>query len=266
MTFSVAGIEVSPLVPPLVAFVFAAVCAPVGISGAFILLPFQVSVLGFTSPSVTPTNLLYNIVATPGGVIGYGTKRKLDWGLLRLTLVGTVPGVIAGAFLRTQFLADPERFRAFAGAVLLGLGLKLAWEVARKGSSREDPVPSREPAAAIISVALAVGIVGGIYGIGGGAIIAPVLTSIFHMPLQRVAGVALAGTFVTSAVGIAAFEVLGTASDAAHGPDWLLGLLFGIGGFAGSYAGARLQDRLPPRPLKGLLAVLVLGAGIAYLL
>ena len=32
-----------------------------GVSGAFLLLPFQVSVLGFTSPAVSPTNLIFNI-------------------------------------------------------------------------------------------------------------------------------------------------------------------------------------------------------------
>jgi hypothetical protein len=48
------------------AFAVSAVATPAGISGAVLLLPFQVSVLGTPSPSVTPTNLLYNVVATPG--------------------------------------------------------------------------------------------------------------------------------------------------------------------------------------------------------
>jgi len=53
------------------AFVIAAVSAPAGVSGAVLLLPFQVSVLGTPSPSVTPTNLLYNAVATPGALYRY---------------------------------------------------------------------------------------------------------------------------------------------------------------------------------------------------
>jgi uncharacterized membrane protein YfcA len=47
------------------ALVIAVLATPAGISGA-VLLPFQVSVLGTPSPAVTPTNLLYNVVATPG--------------------------------------------------------------------------------------------------------------------------------------------------------------------------------------------------------
>ena len=40
------------------AFTVSALATPAGISGAVLLLPFQVSVLGTPSPAVTPTNTL----------------------------------------------------------------------------------------------------------------------------------------------------------------------------------------------------------------
>jgi len=40
--------------------------APVGVSGAVFLLPIQLDLLRVPSPAVTPTNLLFNVVATPG--------------------------------------------------------------------------------------------------------------------------------------------------------------------------------------------------------
>ena len=52
----------------LAAFGIAVTATPAGISGAVLLLPFQVSVLGSPSPAVTPTNPLYNVVATPGAL------------------------------------------------------------------------------------------------------------------------------------------------------------------------------------------------------
>jgi uncharacterized protein len=48
------------------AFAIAALATPAGVSGAVLLLPFQVSVPGTPSPAVTPTNLLCNVIATPG--------------------------------------------------------------------------------------------------------------------------------------------------------------------------------------------------------
>ena len=56
------------LLGALIAFCIAVATTPAGVSGAVFLLPVQVSVLGIPSPAVTPTNLLYNVVATPGAL------------------------------------------------------------------------------------------------------------------------------------------------------------------------------------------------------
>ena len=68
MFFAVSGITVSFWLPPLVAFSLSFFTSMLGISGAFLLLPFQMSVLGYVSPSVSATNLVFNLVAIPGGV------------------------------------------------------------------------------------------------------------------------------------------------------------------------------------------------------
>jgi hypothetical protein len=53
------------------------------VSGAALLLPFQVGVLGTPSPAVTPTNLLYNIVATPGALYRYWRQHQTGGALTR---------------------------------------------------------------------------------------------------------------------------------------------------------------------------------------
>ena len=58
------------------AYLIAVVTTPAGISGAVLLLPFQISVLATPSPSVTPTNLLYNVVATPGALYRYWRRDR----------------------------------------------------------------------------------------------------------------------------------------------------------------------------------------------
>ena len=57
MHFPVSGVDCPAWLPVMLAFVVALVTAPAGLSGAFLLLPFQMSVLGYISPGVTPTNL-----------------------------------------------------------------------------------------------------------------------------------------------------------------------------------------------------------------
>lgn len=127
MQFPVSGVEVNPLVPLLVAFLVSALTAPAGVSGAFLLLPFQVSVLGFTSPAVSPTNLIYNVFAAPGGVYRYVREGRVVWPLAWAVVLGTLPGAFAGAWLRVTLLSDPEAFRVFVGLVLLYLGVRLLW-------------------------------------------------------------------------------------------------------------------------------------------
>ena len=58
------------------AYAIALIATPAGISGAVFLLPFQVSVLGTPSPAVTPTNLLYNVIATPGALFRYRRQHR----------------------------------------------------------------------------------------------------------------------------------------------------------------------------------------------
>ncbi|HWT81377.1 MAG TPA: TSUP family transporter, partial [Candidatus Methylomirabilis sp.] len=78
------------------AFAVSVVATPAGISGAVLLLPFQVSVLGTPSPAVTPTNLLYNVVATPGALYRYWRQRQTGGRMALVLITGTLPGVIAG--------------------------------------------------------------------------------------------------------------------------------------------------------------------------
>ena len=77
MLFPVSGVEVNPLIPPLVALVVSTFTSMGGVSGAFLLLPFQVSVLNFTSPAVSPTNLIFNIVAIPSGVYRFIREGRM---------------------------------------------------------------------------------------------------------------------------------------------------------------------------------------------
>jgi len=66
--FPISGVETYWWLPTLVAFCISAIMSTGGVTGAFVLLPFSVSVLGYSSPGVSPTNLLYNVVAIPAGV------------------------------------------------------------------------------------------------------------------------------------------------------------------------------------------------------
>jgi hypothetical protein len=252
--------EVAALVA---AFVIAVLATPAGISGAVLLLPFQVSVLGTPSPAVTPTNLLYNVVATPGALYRYWRQKQTGGRLALVLLAGTVPGVIAGSVIRVELLPGPRVFDLVVAAVLVPLGLWLALTrpVRADGRNRAARVL---PAPLLVLLAAAVGCVGGIYGIGGGSILAPVLIGSGRPP-AAVAPAALASTFVTSVAGVVTFTILSLHTGGPVGPDWPTGIALGAGGLAGGYAGARLQARLPEAVIRRVVGVLVAAIGARYL-
>ncbi|MEJ5287552.1 MAG: sulfite exporter TauE/SafE family protein [Candidatus Kapaibacteriota bacterium] len=307
MYFEVAGITVNPFIPPLVAFLISVFTSTGGVSGAFIILPFQVSVLGFTSPAVSATNQLYNVVAIPSGVYRYIREGRMVWPLTWIVIAGTLPGVLIGAIVRINYLSNPTAFKIFAGFVLLYIGFRILREnLARKKQNTLEAEQKfneivkqhktelgkiKLPRAKVIQFSLKVleyefvgerfqvktipifiissivGIVGGIYGIGGGAIMAPIYVTFFNLPVYTVAGPALMGTFITSVFGVIIYQLLAPFyPNLAIAPDWKLGILFGIGGFVGMYVGARLQKHLPAKTIKMILAIAILFLGLRYVL
>jgi uncharacterized protein len=243
------------------AFAVSAAATPAGISGAVLLLPFQVSVLGTPSPAVTPTNLLYNVVSTPGALYRYRRQHQTGGRLALLLIAGTLPGVVTGSIIRVELVPGPRVFDLLVASLLLPLGIWLA--AIRPGRNRE-PRPARQiPAPALVTLAFLTGCVGGIYGIGGGSILSPILIG-SGRPAAEVAPAALASTFVTSLGGVITFTIL-SISKGPVAPNWPTGIALGLGGIIGGYTGARMQSRLPDTLIRRTVGVLAIAIAARYL-
>ena len=288
-SFPISGVETYLFIPPLVALVISFFTSMGGISGAFLLLPFQMSVLGFTAPSVTATNFLYNVVGTPGGVYRYAQERRFVWPVAISIVAGIIPGVLIGYYLRVTYFPDPKTFKFFVGCVLLLIAFKLLKEALNakaEGTLESSAVGNRVEAASmqmkttrftfrgttysfataqLLALALAVGIIGGVYGIGGGSIIAPFLITFFRLPVYAIAGAVLLGTFVSSLAGVVFYSLI-PVNGAVAAPDWLLGILFGAGGLTGMYLGARMQKYVSQRRIKLMLGGVIIIVASKYIL
>ncbi len=291
--FHTSGVDTYLFLPPLVMLVISSCTSMGGVSGAFILLPFQMSVLHYTTPGVSATNFVYNIISIPGGVYRYIRDGKFSKVIFMALMVGTLPGVFLGYYIRIKYLPDPQKFKLFVGFVLIYLGTRTllsAYSEIRPGNNRTNKFPphksgriteekfgmkstvyfDNEPysfsVVPIVLASLIVGVIGGAYGIGGGALMAPFLVSVIKLPVFIVSGASLCSTWVTSVVA-ALFYAFGplTTVKANASPDWLLGSLFGFGGFLGIYIGARLQRVVPGVIIKIILGVTITGVALKYL-
>jgi uncharacterized membrane protein YfcA len=313
MLFPTSGVEINPVLPFIVAFLISLFTSMGGVSGAFLLLPFQMSVLSYTNPSVSATNQLFNVIAIPSGVYRYYKEGRMVWPLTWAVIIGTLPGVFIGALVRIRYLPDPKGFKLFAAFVLLYIGVRMVKDLIHKPLVRVNRASSESrfqalvrekrlkaenskakgekalpavriimfsikrikyefygdqfdvPVVGVFLLSFIVGIVGGIYGVGGGAIIAPFFVSFFRLPIYTVAGAALMGTFVTSVAGVIFYQGIApfypTMSIA---PDWLLGSLFGLGGMAGMYLGARFQKYVPAKVIKWMLSIIIIFTALKY--
>lgn len=313
--FPVSGVKTNILIPPLVAMVISFFTSMGGVSGAFLLLPFQMNVLNYTAPSVSGTNHVFNIVAIPSGVYRYIKEGRMAWPLTWVVVAGTLPGVFIGYYIRVLYLPDPKTFKFFVGLVLLYVGISLVRNLMVKPKARDAETKTLEerfranadeikreqgvkhaagiPVGAAVKtisismrkieyefwgesfsfstlgmflLAIIVGIVGGAYGIGGGAIIAPFCVAVFHLPVYTIAGAALMGTFITSFAGGIFFSIIPDPGGMSAMPDWLLGILFGVGGFVGMYLGARAQKFVPQKLIKLMLCIVIIFISVKYII
>lgn len=309
--FTMPWLDTYFFLPPLIAFVVSYFSSMAGISGAFLLLPVQMSFFHNATPSASSTNFVYNIIATPGGVYRYIREGRMAWPLAWVIIAGTLPGLLIGYFFRVRYLPDIENFQFFVGCVLMYVGIRLFYEAASlpftgKGDTnineefrqefsrqkyRQDAgFASDIHGKAIVrtvsfslsraeyefqgesfsfstpgmfGLAFIVGIIGGIYGIGGGAIIAPFCITFYRLPVYTVAGASLFATFLTSVAGVIVYSVV-PAQGITTAPNWQLGILFGAGGLVGMYLGALSQKFFSQKFIKLILGLSVIALAVKY--
>jgi uncharacterized protein len=112
---------------------------------------------------------------------------------------------------------------------------------------------------ALLIVGLVGGLMSGLFGVGGGIVMVPMLASIAGLDHRRAAATSLAAIVPTS---IAAS--IGYAANGAI--DLVAAVLSGLGGIAGSQLGSRLLRRLSVRWLRWLFLALLLIVAVRMLL
>jgi uncharacterized protein len=157
-----------------------------------------------------------------------------------------IVGTLAGSRLATVI---PEAV-IVAGFALVMLGAAVAmW---RKSSAQEssDAHPARA-AWLLPVVAIAIGLLTGIFGVGGGFLIVPALVLVFRLPFGLATGTSLIVVALNSVTALAfKWDTWGEV-------DWRIPLLVIVGGLVGSVVASRLNVDIPRQILERGFAVLL---------
>jgi uncharacterized membrane protein YfcA len=142
VAFPIAGIRVPLWHLIWMGFWTGYLMAIVGEASGIFSLPYSMSVLDFTSISVSPTSLITTFLNPFGALFGYWRGKQWNLDLALWLCVGAILGSPIGPFIRVYWLNDPVPFKAVIGLVLFGMSVNLwiqttNWYLKRTTRQRE---------------------------------------------------------------------------------------------------------------------------------
>jgi uncharacterized membrane protein YfcA len=224
-----------------------------GVGGGIIMVPLLTTMAKLDQRRAAATSLVAIIPAGVVGTVTYGLAGHVD--ALAAALIAA--GGVAGSFLGTRLLRNLSigwlRW-LFIGLLAL-VAVRLFFEIpARAGTIALTPVSIP----GLVVLGLVMGIASGLFGIGGGVIVVPILVAVFG------AGDLLAKG--TSLLAIIPGAVTGTVRNARAGlVDVIDGSIVGVTAAVASFGGVAIAAALSPQLATILFAVLLLAATVQLL-
>jgi uncharacterized protein len=230
----------------------------VGGGGSILAVPLLVYLVGVPNPHLAiGTSAVAVALNAASSLLGHHRVGNVIW---RCALVFAGAGIV-GAFIGSTIGKAVDGQKLLAGFAVLMMvvgGLMLR---KRADGGAETVKLDRKNLPRLIMIGLATGALSGFFGIGGGFLIVPGLILATGMPIINAVG--------SSLVAVTAFGLTTAANYARSGDvDWVLAVLFVVGGAAGGFAGSRAAYVLASR--KGYLnitfAVLIFAVAIYMLI
>ena len=237
-----------------------------GIGGGSLMTPLLILVFGINPLTAVGTDLAYGAVTKTVGAYKHWRQRTVDFALSTWMAVGSVPAAIGGVYvLDVLERAAGDNFdnlliTVLAGTLLLCGAATLARAFLKRFHERERaevPMERRHKIGAVV-MGVFVGFVLGVTSAGSGALIAVGLILLFRLVPTRVVGTDVFHAAILLWAAAAAHIVSGNV-------DFGLAGNILVGSVPGVWVGSHWSVRVPVPVLRGTLAVVLIGAGLALL-
>lgn len=238
-------VVLAALGPFAVGLAVGAVLALIGAGGAIIAVPALVYLFGFDALAATTASLAVVAVSSVSGVVPRLRAGEVD---IRRGVVFWLLGV-GGALGGTVVAhAAPQTLILVGFAVVMAAAAVAMWH---KSSAEESQWHDRRPWWLLVLVALGIGFLTGVFGVGGGFLIVPALVLVFGFPFGSAVGTSLLVVALNSATTLL-FRYPTWTDVSWHVPIWMI-----VGGLVGSIVVSHLPVRIPTRILERAFAVLL---------
>jgi uncharacterized protein len=250
------GVDVSPrttthgarywVVLVLVGLVGGLLSGAFGVGGGILMVPLLLAFAGMDQRRAAATSLAAIIPTAIAGSAAYLAQGEVDVPVAVLVAVGGVAGSYLGARLLRRIPLGWLRWLFIA--LLLAVAVRMALIAPSRGDELDLSVPV---GLALVGTGLVMGVASGLFGIGGGVFLVPMLISVFGAGDLVAKGTSLLVMLPTAAMG--------TLTNARGGMvDLRAGAVVGVAATAASFGGVALAFAIPPRLSGVLFAALLL--------
>ncbi len=233
----------------------------IGIGGGTINTPILLIVFFqiFNEQTAPATALVGGLFVSIAASIGYWKQepRPIILKIGLLLAVFTVPGSLFGVYLRT-LISAPYILRLVFGISLMPVALKMLF--AKKSDNGDlaselanwnlSEISQRQWITSLIGAFIG-GISAGLLGLGGGAVVVPVLIVLMGFPMHAAVATSMFIMMFTATAGTAFNVVLGSV-------NLYFALALGVGMLVGGQIGSRLACRVNAVQLKQIFGLIII--------
>jgi uncharacterized membrane protein YfcA len=224
-----------------------------GGGGSILAVPLLVYVAGLPAKEAIAASLLVVGATSAVGVLPHARAHRVRW---RTGLVFGLAGM-TGAYAGGRLAAYIPGSVLLTGFALMMLATAVAMIRGRKPDPAK-PIPHELPVLRVIADGVAVGLVTGLVGAGGGFLVVPVLSLLGGLPMAVAVGTSLLVIAMKSFAGLA-----GYLADVHIG--WVLVAAVTAAAILGGLAGARLAGRIHADRLRKAFGWFVITMGVFVL-
>jgi uncharacterized protein len=238
----------SPLVGFGLALLIGVALGMLGGGGSILTVPVFVYVMGFEPKDAIAMSLPVVGTTSLVGALGHWREGNVDRRAVAVFAPLAMVGAVAGARLAT--LVSGTFQLTLLGVVMLAAGVLMLRDRGPVAGASSRPV-GRSRVVVLAVSGLAVGVLTGLVGVGGGFLIVPALVLLAGVPIRRAIGTSLLVISLSTVTALAAYQGQATIS-------WRVVAAFTALAIAGAIVGMRAGRRVPARGLRRAFGALVL--------
>lgn len=231
-----------------------------GVGGAALLTPVLI-LLGINPSIAVGTDLAYNSITKLFGSIQHWKQKTIDFTLVKYLAIGSIPSAIFAVgvlHLFDSFFHNQEQVIKHAlGYVLIIVAIATLIKTFMKekyDSNRFQLKTLEEKRTLTIAIGAVLGFMVGLTSIGSGSLFALAMLFLYQMRPAELVGTDIAHAFLlVSAAGLMHAGI--------GNVDYVLMFNLLLGSIPGVMIGSGLSTKLPAKPLRTILALMILISG-----